>query len=222
MLILNRLNRRTAFVLVAPLCFLLTSTIAQAAITIEFVNTRILSGASGSIDVLIRGTDSESLQGFSGRFAIQRVGGLGVLEFSDPQSRDETTFESSNLSYVFLNDSNGFSTTSTIPSELIQTDLGTTPVVLGADPFLMARLDFQHITPTAVDATYEIRLVEDPGQTIFFDTAFAPHAIDDTAFSTRGIVEVTAIPEPSFAMLGLLTSSGLVLRRRRRPLCLGK
>ncbi|MEZ6133642.1 MAG: PEP-CTERM sorting domain-containing protein [Pirellulaceae bacterium] len=224
---------RLIFFLLAVLAACSSS--AQADLLIEFDNAQFGPNSLGSVDVFVTGPDT--IRQYNTTFLLTPVSGQGILEFrssfdvndagnSDRQSNSEVT----DGSYVFFGSSRSFnsSVNENDKLQLVQSDISTA----AAPPTtrrLLARLELRHVLPVAeipsfTGAEYRIGLVQNIDQTLidqtFFRTTsgakFAPAAASFNNFGTINISSLSAVPEPSSAVLLLCASSVACVWRRRR------
>lgn len=226
--------RQRALSVIALALSLLWAQNCQADLIVDFEqNFSMLSGTSGanstsSFDVFVRhSSTSVEIGEFSLRFGISApVSGTGVLRFLDPQSDSERI----ELDYVLAGKTLGSLSTTfqNSQTELIQSDnlsgsfsfpnAGQT-VTIGTTRKLLATLELEHLSPSAVDGVFEIFLLEDTNSTYFqrYDAgSFVPTLvpIDGASYTNTGTVAVSAVPEPS--TFCLLSAVGMMAFRRRR------
>lgn len=191
-------------------------------IIVDVQDASIAANGAGFVDVLIssNGPPTDFIASFGFEFVISAPTVNGTLRFSAVQSDSETTATAPafDYDYVFLNDSLNFHTMRQDPDEqrLVGGDgaSGNTSIVGG--PFLMARLELEHVTGTplaAVGDTFTISLV--PGvNTDFLDEDLL--SLTQGAHSS-GTITITsaAVPEPaSTAVLLAGSFAGLWWKRR--------
>jgi hypothetical protein len=120
---------------------------------------------------------------------------------------------------VFLGDSQNFNAQQLIPSEqtLVGGDGASGNVNIAGGPFLMARLELEHLTGTplaAVGETFTISLT--PGNSDFLDENVLS-LTQGTHSSGTITITSAAVPEPtSTAVLLAGSVAGLWWRRRKR------
>lgn len=182
-------------------------------IIVDVQDATIAANGSGFVDVLISsdGTLTDLIESFGFEFQISAPTVNGALRFSAVQSNSETIATAPDYDYVFLGDSTNFSAIRQDPDEqrLVGGDAGSANAVIAGGPFLMARLEIEHLTGTplaAVGETFTISLVPG-GNTDFFD-----ENLDSLTqgIHSSGIVTITsaAVPEPG--TLGVLLAGSAV------------
>ncbi|MCO8123491.1 PEP-CTERM sorting domain-containing protein [Stieleria sp. TO1_6] len=199
---------------------------ADADIVVEFGSAQIRSGGSGFIDVFVSSSDgSDELFGFEADFSLLGDNTGGFLEFkpsfnpANPTGPDtQSSAETQDPDYVFRGDSTSFSATRNgPPNQMIQSDFASANKPLGSDRFLLARLDFFHITPVPVNTVFSVAL-NPTGNTNFYHDDLSTASIDAVSFTNLGSINVTAIPEPSSLLVLAMVFGGVAVRRRRKTL----
>ncbi len=189
-------------------------------IIVDVQDATIAANGSGFVNVLIssNGTLTDLIQSFGFEFQISAPTVNGALRFSAVQSDSETIATSPD--YVFLGDSTNFNANRQDPDEqrLVGGDAASANVNIAGGPFLMARLEIEHLTGTplaAVGETFTISLV--PGvNTDFLDENLVSLT---QGIHSSGLVTITsaAVPEPG--TLGVLLAGsavGLWWKRRSK------
>jgi hypothetical protein len=188
-------------------------------IIVDVQDASIAANGTGFVDVLIssNGTLTDLMASFSFEFQISAPTLNGALRFSAVQSNSETT--ATGPDYVFLGDSQNFNAQQLIPSEqtLVGGDGASGNVNIAGGPFLMARLELEHLTGTplaAVGETFTISLT--PGNSDFLDENVLS-LTQGTHSSGTITITSAAVPEPtSTAVLLAGSVAGLWWRRRKR------
>lgn len=210
----------------ALLCLCALLSVPAAAfgdIIVDVQDASISAGGAGFVDVLIssNATLTDLVASFGFEFQISAPTVNGALRFSAVQSDSETTAQGPlDYDYVFLGDSINFTAVRQITDEqsLVGGDAASTNAVISGGPFLMARLELEHITGTplaAVGETFTISLIPGPF------TTFADANGDPVApfSSSSGTVTITsaAVPEPgSVSVLFASSVFGVWWTRRKR------
>ena len=149
---------------------------ARGELMISFRDAGLVSGGTGSVDVLLRSSQATTLAGFSAKFQISAETTGGVLEFQSTnlQSNSERTFSSLDYSYAFLNklQDGGFSAErQSNKRQIVASDFATENVAIAANTnYLLARLELQHDAPVATSGNFRISFLDDPGINLFADS----------------------------------------------------
>jgi len=186
---------------------------SKSDIILTYLNTTFNSGGTGSIDVLIGSSGTDTLDFFSARFKIEQISGAGVLVFQATQSSSERL----SPDYVFKNNLGlGFNSIRDISNSLLLTQFDRAAVnqPIGVGPFLLARLELEHIAPVESTGSYRISLVNDSFTAFRLSTS--PIVIDPSSFTNFGTVSITAVPEPSSIALIVVGSTVFAFRQIRR------
>jgi len=189
--------------------------ISNAALIVSYgPQLNLVQGQTGTLDVLIRSSDgSDDLSLFSAKFMIAPVAGTG-LEFLDPPNDSQYL----DPNYIFAGTNIDGLPSVVGPADTIVTSDGT----VGPDGFvtvptenrLLVTLDISAMNASA-NSQFQISLIDDD-VTDFLDDGFNPLSIDSESFTNVGVVNVSAVPEPSsVAALGL-GAMGIVGARYRR------
>lgn len=201
---------------------------ARGELMISFRDAGLVSGGTGSVDVLLRSSQATTLAGFSAKFQISAETTGGVLEFQSTnlQSNSERTFSSLDYSYAFLNklQDGGFSAErQSNKRQIVASDFATENVAIAANTnYLLARLELQHDAPVATSGNFRISFLDDPGINLFADSLGNERSIDPISFQNFGTISITAVPEPSSLVTAGLVISGALFSwvRRKKNLLL--
>ena len=218
--------KETTLLLMAMLLGLPLGKVANAELILGFKESTIQAGGAGAIDVVISSSNgADSIGRFQLSFAITQTSGTGVLAFKPSfnagdannllnQSNSERT--SNDPAYVFAgNLATGFASLSTGDRQtILQVDRAQSNMTLGITPVLLARLELQHTTPAPdQNASYRISL-QNTAQTQFQLLNNSSATLSPTFFGNTGTVSITAVPEPTSALLVAISAATLMLRRR--------
>lgn len=202
----------------------LSCTHARAELVIDFGKSTFGPNGIGGIDVFVSGEDPFLLYNMT--FRISQVNAQGILEFrSSFDSGDasnelnQSDSEIGRSDYVF-GTSNRFQSVvqETNRGQVAQSDF-TFPEVTLTEQGLLAHLELRHFVPEAEvpnfpGAEYRVELVRGPSQTFFRNQAGIVIEPAEASFANFGTIEITAVPEPSFAFLLCIATITLLVRRR--------
>lgn len=202
---------------------------ASAALQVDVLDANIQVGGSGFVDVMISGA-SDLVNGHQLELLITpQAGVLSVLQFASSQ-----TFNySSDGSYIYAGDSANEAAGAPFPKDVLNPvagpsflDTDTTnsglDVSVGATPFLLARLNIEHIVPGATDPNLVVGNQFDIDVVVggAFGTTFSNSSAGSPTFtSSSGTVTVTdaaAIPEPGVLIMVGAGLSAVFYRRRKQ------
>lgn len=207
----------------------------QADLIVEFDSVSMLSGTSGnnrtsSIDVYVRNrAGSVEIGQFSLLFQVSTPRGSdGVLRFLDPQNN----LERIEADYVLAKAPLGTfrSAVQDDPRQLIQSDnvldslafpaAGQT-VTIDTTRKLLARLELEHLSASAVDAEFTVTLRQTTNSTFFqrYEAGnFLPTLVNIAAesYTNTGSIGISAVPEPNSFLLAGVSCAFFALRRNRR------
>ena len=193
--------------------FVMHNPIAEAAIVVQITDATIDSGGTGSVDVVVTGSN-DPLSIFDFQFVITPIGSVGsAMRFIDPQPDTQLSDPDYSMSYVFAGISDNVKNGSPMGSVSGGTTFNGSDetadrsnVIVSSDR-LLARLGLESVVPEGGDAMgdqFEITLTA---------ANFLNSNGNSVTFSTSpGFV--TVVPEPgSFAVLAV--ALGLLLCRNR-------
>ena len=192
---------------------------AQASLVVTVGDATLLTGSTGTVDVMIASdTPSGDLLSFLGFEFRITTGGPTRLDFVDPQS----DFQLTDPNYLFAGDSLaaafppvGLVSTTIVPNDTIiggDATFSGNEINVGATPLLLARLEF----------TASIALPPIPGDTFTIDlessvlTFFQDNTFTDLSFSSTSGTVTIVIPEPSSAMLAIVALTAIAPTAIRR------
>lgn len=219
------LNRETVMKTKKPLYFAVaflavavTCSTTSAGIIVKTPGTSIQTGGAGFVDVLISTTDGDNLAGAFYEFDLTTVSGGSALEITAIEGGaignvlTGYVFEGTDHLGQELDPGSSLPGTNFLASDALDLDPGVT-----VTDALLTRIHFQH-TPGpggpdgAIGDQFAIALVNG-ADTLFEDDLFTELTIASGSFDA-GFITITAVPEPSSALL--LVAPGLLLAARRR------
>jgi hypothetical protein len=219
--------KKTTLLLMAMLMGLPLGEVANADLILGFKESTVEAGGTGAIDVVISSSNgADSIGKFQLSFAITQTSGTGVLSFkpsfslgdpNNPLNQSNSERISLDPAYVFGGNvvPLGFGSVSTGDRQtILQIDRAQSNMTLGITPVLLARLELQHTTPASdQNASYRISL-QNSAQTQFQLLDNNSATLSPTFFGSTGTVSITAVPEPTSALLVAISAATLMLRRR--------
>jgi hypothetical protein len=206
---------------------------ANAGIMVTFFQSSpnpIVAGSTATIDVLLTGNPTDTLDFFLAEFVITSgTGPVGGLHFADPQdyaylNANDYVFKGVSRSYFDLL-SFGSVPGSLSPDQTrysvgdytddltkVPPDRGQAPVNLSATPFLLARLLVK--TAPAVSGTYMLSLSTNPSHTVFADKDGIDLVLHTTPITLTVGSSFTSIPEPTTSLAAAACLFAAVMRSR--------